>query len=149
MKRYQITVGGRTFDVEVLSDPRQPEVEIQIDGQVMTVVIATPPAGGEAVQGEVSPIKAVAPAEAADWSPAPSDIVVTSNDQVAAPLPGVVKSIAVQPGQQVVPGDELVVIEAMKMDNIIRASRPGTVETIHIAEGHRIAYGQLMLEYRA
>jgi biotin carboxyl carrier protein len=66
---------------------------------------------------------------------------------VAAPLPGIVKSIAVRTGEQVSSGDVLLVIEAMKMDNIIRASRDGTVETIYVSEGHQVAYGERMLEY--
>jgi biotin carboxyl carrier protein len=40
------------------------------------------------------------------------------------------------------------VIEAMKMDNILRAGRDGIVETIHTAEGHQVAHGELLLEYR-
>jgi biotin carboxyl carrier protein len=67
---------------------------------------------------------------------------------VAAPLPGVIKSIAVAPGEEVSPGQELLIIEAMKMDNVIRAGRQGVIEVVHVAEGHRVAHGQLMLEYR-
>jgi len=68
---------------------------------------------------------------------------------VTAPLPGVIKSIAIRSGQQVSKGDPLLVIEAMKMDNVLRASREGVVETIHAAEGHQVAYGDLLLEYRS
>ena len=42
----------------------------------------------------------------------------------------------------------MLVIEAMKMDNVIRAARKGIVETVHVAEGHHVAHGELMLEYR-
>jgi propionyl-CoA carboxylase alpha chain len=63
-------------------------------------------------------------------------------------LPGAIKSIAVQPGQQVSAGDELLVIEAMKMDNVIRATRDAIIETIYTAEGQQVAHGELMLEYR-
>ena len=66
---------------------------------------------------------------------------------VTAPLPGVIKSIAVRPGQQVALNDELLIIEAMKMDNIIRATRVGTIGTIHVAEGRQVAYGEPMLDY--
>ena len=65
---------------------------------------------------------------------------------VTAPLPGVVKSIAVRPGQRVAPNDELFVIEAMKMDNVIRATRAGVIGAIHIAEGRQVAYGERLLE---
>jgi biotin carboxyl carrier protein len=60
----------------------------------------------------------------------------------------VIKSIAVRPGQEVSAGDRLLVIEAMKMDNVLRASRVGTIETIHATEGHQVAHGELLLEYR-
>jgi len=43
--------------------------------------------------------------------------------------------------------DELLVIEAMKMDNIIRAQRAGTIETIHVTEGRQVAYGDPLLEF--
>ncbi|HIQ01585.1 MAG TPA: acetyl-CoA carboxylase biotin carboxyl carrier protein subunit, partial [Anaerolineales bacterium] len=66
---------------------------------------------------------------------------------VIAPLPGVIKSIAVRPGQRVKFDDELLVIEAMKMDNIIRAQRAGTIETIHVTEGRQVAYGDPLLEF--
>jgi len=58
----------------------------------------------------------------------------------------VVKSIAVRPGQQVAAGDELLVIEAMKMDNVIRATREGTVGTIHVTEGRQVAHGEPLLD---
>jgi len=63
-----------------------------------------------------------------------------------APLPGVIKSIGVRSGQRVAPGDELLVIEAMKMDNVIRAQRAGVIGVIHVAEGRQVAHGELLLE---
>ena len=57
-----------------------------------------------------------------------------------------IKSITVRPGQQVAPNDELLIIEAMKMDNVIRAIRGGTITTIHVTEGRQVAYGETLLE---
>jgi biotin carboxyl carrier protein len=145
MKRYQITLGGRTFDVQVLGDPRQEQVEVEVDGRRLTVEVKASAAGAETVPTTPDPL----PAPATTRAPiaAPRAGTVTGN-RVVAPLPGVIKSIAVRPGQRVAIGDELLVIDAMKMDNVLRASREGVVETIHIAEGHQIAYGQILLEYR-
>jgi len=75
-----------------------------------------------------------------------SEVSGSASSSVAAPLPGVIKSIAVRPGQQVAANDELLVIEAMKMDNVIRASRVGTIGTIYVAEGRQVAYGEPLLE---
>jgi biotin carboxyl carrier protein len=58
----------------------------------------------------------------------------------------VIKSIAVRPGQCVSANDELLVIEAMKMDNVIRAPHGGSVGTIHVTEGRQVAYGETLLE---
>jgi biotin carboxyl carrier protein len=68
---------------------------------------------------------------------------------LVAPLPGLVKSISVRPEQQVSAGDELVVIEAMKMDNVIRATREGIVDSVFVVEGHHVVHGQPMIRYVA
>jgi 3-methylcrotonyl-CoA carboxylase alpha subunit len=144
MKRYQITLDGRTFDVQVLGDPRQEQVEVEVDGRRLTVEVKASAAGGETVPTTPAP----APAPATTRAPIAAPVAGTaSGNRVVAPLPGVIKSIGVRPGQRVAPGDELLVIDAMKMDNVLRASREGIVETIHIAEGHQIAHGQVLMEY--
>jgi 3-methylcrotonyl-CoA carboxylase alpha subunit len=145
MKRYQITVDGRTFDVQVLGDPRQEQVEVEVDGRRLTVEVKASAARDETVL--TTPAPSPAPAVTRTPLDAPGAGAASGN-RVVAPLPGVIKSIAVRSGQRVAPGDELLVIDAMKMDNVLRASRVGIVETIHIAEGHQIAHGQLLLEYQ-
>jgi biotin carboxyl carrier protein len=145
MKQYQITLDGRTFTVRLLGDPLQDQVEVEVDGEAFTVEIQDLPLEEETVGLSSSPARA--PSSMQTPTSAPGAVATTGNT-VMAPLPGVIKSITVRPGQQVSTGDELLVIEAMKMDNVIRAAREGIVEMIHIAEGHRVAYGELMLEYR-
>ena len=142
MKAYRITLDGRTFQVKVLDDPRQDEVRVEVDGEVFTV-------GVEPIVESVAPViaestPAPAPAAPAASTPTPA---ATSEKTVTAPLPGVIKSILVRPGQQVHFNDELVVIEAMKMDNVIRAQRDGTIGTIFVTEGRQVAYGEPLLEY--
>lgn len=137
MKQYQIVLDGRTFDVRLLSDPRQEQVQVEVNGQRFTVEVKTLPQTGEtavALPDVTKPAPAAGPSSA---------------NRVTAPLPGVIKSVAVQSGQRVAAGDELLVIEAMKMDNVIRASREGTIGTVHATEGHHVAHGELMLDYRA
>jgi biotin carboxyl carrier protein len=64
-----------------------------------------------------------------------------------APLPGVVVAVTVQPGQQIAAGQELCVLEAMKMLNTIRASRAGQVAAVHIAVGQHVQHNDLLIEY--
>jgi biotin carboxyl carrier protein len=142
MKRYQITVNGRSFDVRLLSDPLQDQVEVEVNGKRFTVQVrALPP--------EAKTTETVRPPATSGSAP-PTEVKTRtpSGSSVVAPLPGVIKSIAVRPGQPVSAGDELLVIEAMKMDNVIRATRKAIVETIYTAEGRQVTHGELMLEYR-
>jgi propionyl-CoA carboxylase alpha chain len=148
MKRYQITLEGQTFDVHLLSDPRQEEVQVEIDGVALTAQVRAIQSRGEPGPEATETADSSTPSQAAAARslPGPQTSTMASN-AVTAPLPGVIKSIAVSPGQQVSSGDQLLVIEAMKMDNILRASRDGTIETIHVSEGHQVAYGERLLEY--
>lgn len=148
MKRYQITLDGQAFDVLLLSDPLQEQVQVEVDGVAFTAEVKDlspdQEPGSEAadlVEPSVSArVPAAIPSPGAQATP-------SAGRSVTAPLPGVIKSVSAQPGQQVSAGDELLVIEAMKMDNIIRASRDSTVETIYISEGRQVAYGERLLEY--
>jgi biotin carboxyl carrier protein len=136
MKRYRITIEGHTFDVEVLGDPRGHEVQVSVDGEILTIGVEAMPLTVDAPVVDPDPPGAASPVLAA----AGVDGIVPS------PLPGVVKTITVRPGQQVAVDDELLVIEAMKMENIIRATRAGSIGTIYVAEGRQVAYGDPLLE---
>ena len=82
MKQYQITVDGRTFDIQVLSDPRQAQVEVAVDGERLTLAVNATPVEEE--------IDVAAPSLAAPSIAAPQPVAPSSN-VVTAPLPGVVK----------------------------------------------------------
>ncbi len=55
------------------------------------------------------------------------------------PMPGLVKAIHVKEGQAVKVGDPLCLVEAMKMENVLRAERDGTVKSIEVREGESLA----------
>jgi biotin carboxyl carrier protein len=140
MKQYRLTLEDRVFDVKVLDDPRREQVRVEVDGELFTVVVE---ALAEVTAGEAA--SAVAPSLAASMPTAANSMMAGST--LTAPLAGVIKSIAVRPGQRVVPHDELLIIEAMKMDNIIRASREGTIGIIHVSEGLQVAYAEPLLDF--
>ena len=66
---------------------------------------------------------------------------------VAAPMPGVVASMAVAEGREVVAGDLLMTIEAMKMETALHAERDGTVATVHVTVGQSVDAKDLLLEF--
>ncbi|NVN86703.1 MAG: acetyl/propionyl/methylcrotonyl-CoA carboxylase subunit alpha [Rhodopseudomonas sp.] len=67
--------------------------------------------------------------------------------KVLCPMPGLVVSIAVTEGQEVKTGETLAVVEAMKMQNVLRAERDGTVKKIHATAGATLAVDAVILEF--
>ena len=65
---------------------------------------------------------------------------------IAAPMPGMVATVAVQVGQKVRKGSPLLSIEAMKMETVLNAERDATITKIHVAPGERIEAKDLLLE---
>jgi propionyl-CoA carboxylase alpha chain len=64
-----------------------------------------------------------------------------------SPMPGLLVSVAVKPGQDVKAGDELAVVEAMKMENVLRAERDGKVAKLHAQPGASLAVDEAILEF--
>ncbi|MGS2740523.1 acetyl-CoA carboxylase biotin carboxyl carrier protein subunit [Sinomicrobium sp. M5D2P17] len=67
--------------------------------------------------------------------------------EIKAPMPGLVLDIQVKEGQNVLENDILVVLEAMKMENVILSPRDGIIKSIVIQKGTSVDKGQLLLEY--
>jgi pyruvate carboxylase len=66
---------------------------------------------------------------------------------VAAPMPGMVVTVAVRAGQAVKSGDPLLSIEAMKMESQIRAERDATVKAVHVKSGETVSAHDLLIEF--
>lgn len=64
----------------------------------------------------------------------------------SAPMPGVVTRILVTPGQRVAEGDALYVLEAMKMETVVRSPRPGRVRRVRARAGEQIEGGAVVVE---
>jgi biotin carboxyl carrier protein len=64
---------------------------------------------------------------------------------VKAPMPGLVLSVMVQPGQKIQKGDAIVVLEAMKMENILKAVADGEVKKILVKKGDKVEKNQVMV----
>lgn len=67
-------------------------------------------------------------------------------DEIHAPMPGIILEVNVAEGDKVKKGDPLCVLEAMKMENTLTASRDGIVKTVNIAKGDTVDKGKLLIE---
>lgn len=127
MRKFNISVNGKTYEVDV--------EEIR-DG----VPVATPaPAAAPA-----APAAAPAPAAPAPAA-APSASVPAGASKVEAPMPGTVLNILVSEGDTVAEGQTVVVLEAMKMENEIAATKAGKVASINAAKGQSVNTGDVLI----
>ena len=70
-----------------------------------------------------------------------------SEKSVRCPMPGLVVSLAVAEGQEIKAGETLAVVEAMKMENILRAERDGTIKKIRVKPGDSVAVDAVIMEF--
>lgn len=64
---------------------------------------------------------------------------------VKAPMPGLIHSLKVEEGQRIAKGDPLLILEAMKMENIIKSPAEGTVTKIHVSKGQNVDKGAVLV----
>ena len=71
----------------------------------------------------------------------------TKVKDLKAPMPGLVVDVRVKKGDEVKKGDALVVLQAMKMENIIKCPTEGSIKKIHITKGNAIEKNQIMISF--
>jgi propionyl-CoA carboxylase alpha chain len=77
----------------------------------------------------------------------PVKVAADSGKTLLCPMPGLVKSIAVAEGQEVKAGETLAIVEAMKMENVLRAERDGVVKSIKVRPGDSLAVDAVIIEF--
>lgn len=131
MKQFNITVNGKTYQVEVE----------EVGGAVSA------PAPRPAAP--VAPSAAPAPAPAAVQKPAPQAAapqeIPAGGTPINSPMPGTILDIRVSTGKFVKTGEVLMILEAMKMENEIMAPHDGTVAAIHAVKGASVNAGDILV----
>jgi biotin carboxyl carrier protein len=124
MKKLRVTVDGKAYDV--------------------TVEMLDAPSGARAPT-TVRPANVATATAEAPAAPAPAPTVAAPAGAVPSPLAGKVVSIDVKPGQAVTEGQQLLTLEAMKMNTFVYAPRAGTVATVHVNAGDSVEEGAALL----
>jgi biotin carboxyl carrier protein len=68
--------------------------------------------------------------------------------EIKAPMPGLVLKVLVEEGTEVKKGDNLVILEAMKMENILKSSTDGVVKKILIKQGNKVEKNQILVQFK-
>ncbi len=98
-------------------------------------------------RGTEADVRVTTPREAAYARLMPEKRAADSYQFVRSPMPGLVLSVAVTEGQAVKAGEALAVVEAMKMENVLRADHDGTVKKLHAKPGDSVAVDAVILEF--
>lgn len=126
MKKFRITMNGRSYDLEV--------TELDAAGA------PEPPAPAAAVPAPV-PAPAPAPAPA---QPAARRSAGTEGGAVTAPMNGSIIAVNYKVGDAVEPGDAVVILEAMKMENEIFAGAAGVLKSLEVKPGDSVQPGDVL-----
>lgn len=123
--KYKVTLNKRVYEVEV----EQGEAMLLNEYELAAPAAPAAPAA--------APVAAAAPAAAAPAAP----VNLAAGETVKSPMPGNILRINVTQGQQVAEGDVLLILEAMKMENEVVATKAGTVAQIVTSKGAVVETG--------
>ncbi|MGM4871431.1 acetyl-CoA carboxylase biotin carboxylase subunit [Bradyrhizobium sp. 956_D2_N1_5] len=146
-----IDAEGKAGNAHLLQSPWKPGDPVwqgTIDGHFVAVQARAIANGIRlAHQGVEVPVYVWTEAEAASARLMPVTTASDTGKKLLCPMPGLVVTIAVTEGQEIKAGETLAVIEAMKMQNVLRAEQDGTVKKIHASAGATLAVDALILEF--
>lgn len=77
------------------------------------------------------------------------EVVSKAAKDVIAPMPGLILQLMVEAGETIKEGQALLILEAMKMENVIKANADGTIASIEVEQGMAVEKGQLMIKMEA
>jgi len=139
MKKYNITVNGNTYEVEVDEIGGAPSV-------------AAAPASGFTAAPAAAPAAPAAPAAAPAKAPAaaaaPAKAPSAGAEVVSSPMPGTIVNILKRAGDSVAEGEAVLILEAMKMENEIVAPRNCVIDAVSVSKGQPVNAGDVMFSIK-
>ena len=142
MQKLNFNINGKHYEATITAVEHN-VAEVELNGKKYTIDVERSEA--VAVPHIATPVAAPAAAPAAAAAPAPKKAAAGAN-AIVAPLPGSVVSINVKAGDAVKAGQQLAIIEAMKMENEILAPADGTVKAVHVSAGQAVQQGDALIE---
>ena len=137
MKKFSFKIRGHKYDVEVLHQERN-IIDLEINGSQYSVEL------DQEIQMKKTPT--LVRAAVHTHKPIQKKQTASGSLHIKCPLPGNIMQIMVKVGDTVDVGDKLLMYEAMKMENVIKAEKAGTVSKIAVAIGDAVLQDDLLME---
>jgi biotin carboxyl carrier protein len=141
--KITVKINESSYDVEV-GDIQARPIQATLNGESFEVwpeeaaTETTTPAVAKAVEPRRAPVVSSTPAAQPSGD---------TSKAIIAPIPGVIISVAAKSGDNIAFGQEVCVLEAMKMKNSIKATRAGKISAVKINAGDHVQHGQTLFEF--
>ena len=164
MRRYTVNVGNREFVIDV-QETDFDQFDVQVEGVSYVVTLSedlavggvsiAPAAVAPAPAPKAAPAPVAAPAPAAPAAPAPAAAAPKKQPAggggkgaLKAPMPGVILEVSVKAGDKVARGQQIAILDAMKMHNVIGAPREGVIGEVCVAAGQSVGHGDVIVTFK-
>jgi propionyl-CoA carboxylase alpha chain len=146
---YRAEIEGESIVTATDWQPGQALLRLRVDGRAATVQIQRlPVAAFRLVHGGViRRAQVLSPRAAELLALMPEKQASDTTRLLLSPMPGLLASVVVEQGQEVKTGEPLAIVEAMKMENVLRAERDGRIARIRANPGDSLAVDQVILEF--
>ena len=146
---YQVEVEGECRVVATDWQRGEPLLRVRVEGHVAVVQIEPRPGAAFRLthRGVVRRAQVLSPRAAKLLALMPERKAQDTSRLLLSPMPGLLSSVIVEQGQEVKAGEPLAIVEAMKMENVLRAERDGRVARIRATPGDSLAVDQVILEF--
>ncbi len=137
MKNYKFTISGNTYEVEIL----------EVDGDLAKLEVNGTPYLVE-IHQEVKPVKTPTLVRPVIREPQKNIDRKEGGPklEIKAPLPGIIMQVMVKAGDKVSKGQKLILMEAMKMENEIKAENDGEIISVKVIQGQSVLQDEVLIE---
>ncbi len=160
MRRYTLNIGSREFVVDV-QEVDFDQFEVTVGGESYAVILGE----DQAMSGSIAPAPqarapqattAAAPVAAAASAAAAPKAAPAARKSAAgggkgalkAPMPGVILEVNVKAGDAVTRGQQVAILDAMKMHNVVGAPRAGTIAEVCVDAGQTVGHGDVIVTFK-
>ncbi|MBP1839226.1 biotin/lipoyl-containing protein [Formosa algae] len=140
MKNFTFNINENSYSVRIVSQENN-IIDLEVNGTKYSVkmkeelkTVKTPTLVRTASKAAPEPVKIKNPSSG------------SGSVKITAPIPGIILSLNVKVGYTVKPGDLLLVLEAMKMENNITSDKSGVVSAINVSVGQQVLQSEVMIE---
>jgi glutaconyl-CoA/methylmalonyl-CoA decarboxylase subunit gamma len=143
MRQYNLTISDNDYSV-VIKEVTPEEVLAEVNGVEHRVLIRNINKLAPATK-QAAPVQDVQPVQPITPSTSQSPPAAPGEGSVLSPIPGHILEISVSTGDKVLRGQKLLILEAMKLENVITATKDGIIKKILVSQGDAVSHDQQLM----